>query len=153
MRLYFRDESHLYPKCLFDILTIYPKSHGFYFFSRGMRMYIPILTGVQNWHISPLKNSVFLLKNVPFEASFPWWRSLHLYANCLFCIPAIYPKCYRFHFFIRMHILNLTEVQNEPESHRKGSVFLLKNVLFEASFTWWRSLVCQLLALYYDYLF
>ena len=25
LRLYFRDEDHLYAKCLFDILTIYPK--------------------------------------------------------------------------------------------------------------------------------
>ena len=61
----------------------------------------------------------------------------HLYANCLFYIPAIYPNCHSFHFFsrgIRMHIPILTGVQNEPKSHRNDSVFLLKNVLFEAFF-------------------
>ena len=69
--LYFHDEGHLYAKCLFNILTIYPKHHRFHFFSRGIRMYIPILTGVQNGRISRLKGNVFLLKNVLFEASFP----------------------------------------------------------------------------------
>ena len=56
-----------------------------------------------------------------------------MYANCLFCIPGIYLKCHRFHFFsrdIRMHIPNLTVVQNEPESHGKGSAFLLKKMFF-----------------------
>ena len=69
--LYFRDEGHLYAKCLFDILTTYPKCHRFNFFSRGIHMYISILTGVQNGRISRLKDSVFLAKNVLFEASFP----------------------------------------------------------------------------------
>ena len=62
-------------QCLFNILTIYPKCHCFHFVSRDIRMYIPILTGVQNRHLSRLKDSVFLLKNVLSEASFPWWRS------------------------------------------------------------------------------
>ena len=71
LRFYFPDEGHLYAKCLFDILTIYPKCHRFHFFSCGIRVYIPILTGVQNGQISRLKDSVFLLKNILFEASFP----------------------------------------------------------------------------------
>ena len=71
LRLYFRDEGHLHAKCLFDILAIYPKCHRFHYFSRGIRMYIPVLTGVQNGRKSHLKDSVFLLKNVLFVASFP----------------------------------------------------------------------------------
>ena len=70
LRLYLRDEIHLYAKCLFDILIVYHKWHRFHFFSCGRGMYIPILTGVQNGHINPLKDTVFLLKNVLFEASF-----------------------------------------------------------------------------------
>ena len=66
LRLYFRDEGHLYAKCLFNILTIYPKCHRFHLFSRGIRMYIPILTGVQNGRISRLNDSVFLLKKCSF---------------------------------------------------------------------------------------
>ena len=69
--LYFRDEGHFYARCLFDILTIYPKCHRFHFFSRGIHMYITILTGVQNGRISRLKDSVFLIKNVLFEVFFP----------------------------------------------------------------------------------
>ena len=69
--LYFRDEGHLYAKCLFDILTIYPKRHRFHFFSRcGIRMYIPILTMVQNGHISRLKDSVFFAKKCSFWSFF-----------------------------------------------------------------------------------
>ena len=63
LRLYFRDKGHLYTKFLLDILTIDPKCHLFQFFSRDMRMYIPILTGVQNRRINLRKNSVILLKN------------------------------------------------------------------------------------------
>ena len=111
--LYFRDEGHLYAKCLFDIFTIYPKCHRFNFFSRGIHMYIPILTGVQNGRISHLNDSVFLLNNVLFEASFPWWRSL--VCQLLVYIPTIYPKCHLFQFFsrgIRMYIPILTGDQN-----------------------------------------
>ena len=136
LRLYFRDESHLYPKCLFDILTIYPKCYRFGFFSCGIGIYIPILTGVQNGHISRLKDSGFFAKKCPFWASFLCDEG-HLYGNYLFYIPAIYRKYYRFHFFsrdLRMQISIIIVVQNEPESRRIDSVFLLKNVIFEASF-------------------
>ena len=56
------NEGHLYAKFLLDILTIDPKRHLFQFFSRDMRLYIPILTGVKNGPINLRKNSVILLK-------------------------------------------------------------------------------------------
>ena len=68
-KVLFRDEGHLYTNCLFSMLTIYPKCHRFLSFSRGIRMYIPILTSAQNEHISHLKDSTFLLKTVLFEGS------------------------------------------------------------------------------------
>ena len=135
MRFYFRDEGHWYAKCLFDNLTIYPKCHRFHFFSRGIPMYIPILRGVQNEHISRLKDSVFLLKNVFFNLLF--CDKGHMCANCLFDILTFYPKFPRFHFFspgIRMYIPILTGFQNGHISGLKDSAFLLKDVLFEASF-------------------
>ena len=61
----------------------------------------------------------------------------HLFAKFLFNILTIYLKRHLFQFFSRgitMHIPILTEVQNERECHRKGKVFLLKSVVFEASF-------------------
>ena len=66
MRLYFGNEGHLYAKFLLDILTIDPKRHLFQFFSRDMRLYIPILTGVKNGRINLRKNSVILLKKIFF---------------------------------------------------------------------------------------
>ena len=62
LKLLFRDEGHLYANCLFCMPTIYPKFHSFHFFSRGMRMYVPILTGAQTGRISRRKNSHVLLK-------------------------------------------------------------------------------------------
>ena len=62
LKVLFRDESHLYPNCLFSIPAIYPKCDRFQFFSRGIRIYIPILTRVQNEHLNDLKDSVFLDK-------------------------------------------------------------------------------------------
>ena len=56
--------------CSIFWLVIYPKWHRFHFFSCGIGMYIPILTGFQNGRISHLKDKVFLLKNVFFETSF-----------------------------------------------------------------------------------
>ena len=67
----FRDKGHLYANCLFSVPNIYPKCHRFHLFNRGIDMYIPILTGVENGRTSRLKDSVFLLKNSLFEVSFP----------------------------------------------------------------------------------
>ena len=80
-KLLFCDEGHVYAKCLFNILTIYPKWHRFHFFSRGTRMYIPMLPGVQNGRRRHLKDSVLLLKNVLLER-----EESYLYAKCLFNI-------------------------------------------------------------------
>ena len=71
LKVLFRDEGHVYAKYLSNSLTIYPKWHRFHFFSRGIPMYISILTGVQNGRISHLKDSIFLLKNVLLLTSFP----------------------------------------------------------------------------------
>ena len=46
LRLYCRDEGDLYANSLFDVLTSYPKCYIFRFYSRGIRIHIPILTGV-----------------------------------------------------------------------------------------------------------
>ena len=66
LKLCFRDESHLYADCLFHILTIYPKCLLLQFFSRCIRMHIPVLTGVQNGRISQPNTSPFLLKKMIF---------------------------------------------------------------------------------------
>ena len=66
LKLFFRDEGHLYANCLFYILTINPKCHPFQFFNRGIRMYIPILRGIQNGRINLRKKSVLLLKKIFF---------------------------------------------------------------------------------------
>ena len=52
----FQDESHLQGKFLFYILSIYRKCLLFQFLSRGKRMLVPILTGVQKECIS--KNAI-----------------------------------------------------------------------------------------------
>ena len=149
----FTDEGQFHASCLFCIPAIYPKCLLFQLFSGGRCMYIPILAGVQNGLVSRLKDSVFWLKNVLFEASFQWWQSL-LY-QLLFFSAAIDPKCLLFKFFrrgIRTHIPIETGVQNGHRSRLKDSASLLKNVFFEESFHWRRSLSCKLLVLYSGYL-
>ena len=74
LKLLFRDEGHLYANCLFYISTIHPKCHLFQFFSRSIRMYIPILTGIENGRTSLRKNSFILLKNVLFEVLLTRWK-------------------------------------------------------------------------------
>ena len=99
-------------------------------------MYIPILTGIQKKLESHQKDSVFFAKQCFI------WKLLfcdegHLYANCLFYILNIYPKCLLFEFLsadIRIHIPILTGVENGRTSLQKNSHILLKNVLFEALF-------------------
>ena len=82
LRLYFRDEGHFYAKCLLHIWTTYPKCHLFHFFSRGIRLRIPILTRVQNGRICLQKDRVFLLKK--FFLNLHFNDEGHLYANYLF---------------------------------------------------------------------
>ena len=95
LRLYFWDEGHLYAKFLLNILTIDPKCHFFQFFSRDIRMYIPILTRVQNGRINVRKNSVILLEKNFFK-KFIFWDEGH--ANCYVYILTIYFKCFLFKF-------------------------------------------------------
>ena len=153
MKLLFPNGGYSYANCLIFILTIYTKYLLFQCLGCGIRMAIPILTGVQNGRVSLPKNNLMLKKN--FFLLLYFRDEGHLCAKCLFDILTTYPKCHRFNFFsrgIHMYISILTGVQNGRISRLKDSVFLAKNVLFEASFPWWRSLVCQLLKLYSDYL-
>ena len=47
LKFYFRDKGQLYANCLFYVLSFCLKCPLFQFFSRGIRMHIPILAGVQ----------------------------------------------------------------------------------------------------------
>ena len=71
LKLLFYEEGNSYAKCLFYIRTIYPEYHFFQFFSGSIRMYIPVLIGVQNEHKSAKRTVFFLLKNVLFQGSVP----------------------------------------------------------------------------------
>ena len=123
-KLLFCDEGHLYGNCLFDILTIYLKFHRFHFFSRGIRMYIPILRGIQNGCQSLRKNGHILLKIALVEALFLKWRTI--VSEFLLDILTIYFKCNLFQFFshgIYRYIRILTRVQTERKSHQKDCFF------------------------------
>ena len=89
----FRDQGHLYVNCLFYFLTIYQKSLLFQFLGSGVRMYIPILTGVQNGRISCRKNSHILLKDV-FLSLFPEIKVTFIPVACfifwLFTVKALF---------------------------------------------------------------
>ena len=136
LKLLFRDEGHLYVNCLFYIPTIYPKCHRFHYFSRGIRMPVPILTGVQNGRISLPKNNLMLKKTFFLRLYFR--DEGHFYAKCLFDILTIYPNCHRFHFFsrgIRMYIPITTEVQNGRISCLKDSAFFATKCSFWSFFS------------------
>ena len=95
-------------------------------------MYIAIVTGVQNETDKSPKRQCFFVKK-KFFLKLLFCDEGHLYANCLFNILTVYPKCYGFHFFSRgigMYIPILTGFQNEPECHRKDSVFFAKKYSF-----------------------
>ena len=71
----------------------------------------------------------------------------HLYSNLLFYILTIYRKCLLFQFLgvdIHMQVLILTEVQN-------GRIICEENYRILKFFEM-KSLVCQLLVLYSDFL-
>ena len=156
LKVLFRDEGHLYANCLFSIPTSYLKCHCFHLFSRGIRIYIPILTGFQNEPQVTEKTVFFFFAKKMFLLKLLFHKEGHLNANCLLYIPTIYPKRHLFQFFsrgIRMHIPILTGVQNRRISLRKNSHILLKNVLLEALFRRWRSVVSQIFLWYFDYLF
>ena len=74
-------------------------------------MHITILTGAQNGRTSLQKNGRILLKTLFLRL---YCRDEgDLYANSLFDVLAIYPKCYIFQFYSRcipMHIPILTGV-------------------------------------------
>ena len=70
LRLCFRHKGRLNAKFLFDIFTIYPKCHLFHFVSRGTRMHIPILIGVQNEPERHIKDIVFCWKMFLLKLNF-----------------------------------------------------------------------------------
>ena len=70
LKLNFQCEGHLHATCLFYILSLCPKCLLSQFLSRGIRMHIPFLTGVQKGHISGLKNSHILRKKLLLKLNF-----------------------------------------------------------------------------------
>ena len=76
-------------------------------------MHIPILTGVQNGRTSLRKKRSYFAKKSFFRLYF--WDEGDLYANFLFDVSTIYPKCYLFQFFsrgIRIYFFILTDDKN-----------------------------------------
>ena len=136
LKLFFRDEGHLYANCLFYILTINPKCHPFQFFNRGIRMYIPILTGVPHGRRSFWDCSHIFLKNVLFEVLFPRWKSP--VRQFLLGILTIAPKWHLFSVLCSWH----TYVHSHPKrdskwthkSPKKKCSFAEKNFFFKFIF-------------------
>ena len=132
MKLNFQCEGHLYATCLFYILSLCPKCLLSQFLSRGIRMHISFLTGLQKGHISGLKNSHILRKKLLLKLNFQCEG--HLDAYFLIYILTFYYECVLFQLFscgIRMHISILTGVQKGHTSRYKNSHNLLKNVLLK----------------------
>ena len=126
----FQDEGHLCANFFFYVLTIYRKCLIFQFLSRGMRMHIPILVGVQKGRISRWKNGYILLKKLLLKCNFE--DAGHFSADCFFFILAIYHKCFLFQFLgcgIRMQIPILTGVHKGCISSWKYDYISHKNVL------------------------
>ena len=99
-------------------------------------MHIPILTGVQNGCTSLRKNGHILLKKLFFRRFF-FRDEGDLYANSLFDVLTIYPKCYLMQFFsrgIRKHIPILTGFQNGQMNLRKKSCFAKKYFFLKCIF-------------------
>ena len=99
MKFHFQNEGHLYASCLFYIQTFYLKCLVYELFSWGIRMHIPILTGVHNGRISRQKTmffcwKMFFLKIISHDEG-------HLHANFFFYIVTVYLKCLLFQFFSR----------------------------------------------------
>ena len=135
LKLFFHHEGHFYVNCLFYIPTIYLKYLLFQFFSYGIRMHISILTGVENGHISRLKESVFCQKMFLLKLLLD--DEGHFYANCLTYIPTIYLQSLLFQFFsrgIRMYIPILTGVQNGHISLPKNNLMLKKKFFLRLFF-------------------
>ena len=91
LKLNFQDEGQMYANFLFYILIMLRKFFAFQFFSRAIRMQIPILTGVQNEPKSHRNDSAFLLINVLFMKLL-FHNEGYLYASFLFYIMIIYGK-------------------------------------------------------------
>ena len=142
LRLCFHEEGHLHSKCLFNILTIYHKSHILHFFSL-FALNAFLFSVLKLWHTyahsnpnrcskwahkSPKKKSYFVKKTF-FFLRFFFRDEGDLYANSLFDVLTIYPKCYLLQFFsrgIRKHIPILTGFQNGRMNLRKKSCFAKK---------------------------
>ena len=135
MNLNYQDEGHLYANCLLYVLTIYPKYLLLQFLTCGIRMHIPILTGVQNGDIS-WKKSHILLKTFRFENWFLRWSTI--YVNFLFYILTIFRIFDYFQFLgcgISMYYIPiLTEIENGWISSWKNGHSLLKMYFLKLNF-------------------
>ena len=148
LKLNFQDEGHLHANSLFFVLPIYHICLLFWFLGCGIRMNIPILTGVQKGHISGWWIGQNLLKNVLLQTNFQC--EARLYANCLLYILNF---CFKYLFLqllssgIRTQLPILTGLQNGwISSLVNGQVCY--ECTFEVKFLSARLLGCQLLLLY-----
>ena len=101
-------------------------------------MQILILTGIQTGRVSLWENSQILIKKFYFWSFFSKMKG-HLYGNYLFYILFIYCKCLLFQFIsrgIRMHIPNLTGVQNERISKNGKITHILSIWFFQVASNW-----------------
>ena len=116
-------------------------------------MHIPILIGIINKRSSNWENCHIFLRNELLKINF--WHEAQIYANFLTFILTIYRQRFLFRFLIpgmQVHIPILIVVQNGHSTSWKIGHILLKNVLFEAYFPKWRSVLGQFLVLYSHYL-
>ena len=131
MKLSFQDEGHSYANCFFYIRTTYYKCLLFEFWTRGICMHIPILTGVQKGPISGWKNGHILVKKLLLKRNFE--DAGHLSAKCFFFILNLCHKCLLFQFLpcdICMQIPILTGVHKGTINSWKYGHFLHKNVFW-----------------------
>ena len=67
LKVHFQDGGQLYAHCLFYILIIWRKFLPFYFLNRGIGIYIPILTGIQNGYLTTWKIGDIFRKNIVLQ--------------------------------------------------------------------------------------
>lgn len=120
-----QNSDQLYVNFLFSILSFCHKCLPFQFLSFGIRIQIPIITGVQKWGISSWRNHRIFRKNVLLPLNLP--NKGHVYVNGLFYILSFCHKYLMLRFLsprIRIHISILILVQNGGISSCRNSHIL-----------------------------
>ena len=115
--------------CLFSVNSFF-----FSFLSHGIRMHIPILTGVQTGRVSRWENGQILITNLLWKLLFQ--DEGHLHGNCLFYILFIYYKGLFLQFLsrsIRIHIPILTGAQNKQASKNAKKAHILSIWFFQVA--------------------